>query len=103
MTEGEYVLLRSFPFLHYHVRSEGQIVKKDPRLEPPLDGGKTYQYLSDESDENNPAIITREAFVAVQGEMQERNNIINPDGTKVRKDMHYSAKRNSRQIRMWCW
>jgi len=63
--------------------------------EPQLDGGKTYQYIS---DENNPAIITGEAFVAVQEEMQKRSNIvINPDGTKVRKDTHYSAKRNSRQ------
>lgn len=62
--------------------------------ESQLDGGKSYHYIS---DENNPAIIAQKVFDAVQEEMKKRSNIvIKPDGTKVRKDTHYSAKKDGR-------
>ena len=55
---------------------------------------KNYQYIS---EDNNPAIITTDVFISVQEEMKKRSNIVvKPDGTKVRKNTHYSAKRNNR-------
>ena len=62
--------------------------------ESTIDGGKSYQYIS---EDNNPAIITVDVFISVQEEMKKRSNIVvKPDGTKVRKNTHYSAKQNNR-------
>ena len=62
--------------------------------ESAIDGRKTYQYIS---EGNNPAIITADVFASVQEEMKKRSNIVvRSDGTKVRKNTHYSAKRNNR-------
>lgn len=59
-----------------------------------LDGSKVYQYIS---DGNNPAIISKHVFDSVQEEMKKRSNVvISPDGTKVRKDTHYSTRKDNR-------
>lgn len=45
------------------------------------------------ASDHHPAIIEKEVFLEVQAERARRSNIVvNADGTKKRKDTHYSFK-----------
>lgn len=45
------------------------------------------------ASDHHPAIIEKEKFLKVQAERARRSNIVvNADGTKKRKDTHYSSK-----------
>ncbi len=58
-----------------------------------LDNGKNdVCYLA---EDNNPAIITKETFQAVQLEKQRRSNVIKSKEGTQRKNTKYSSKRKS--------
>lgn len=56
-----------------------------------LDDGKHDLYYL--SEENNPAIISKETFQAVQIEKQHRSNVIKTEDGKHRKSKKYSSKK----------
>ena len=53
-------------------------------------GNSEVQYLS---SDNNPAIILKEVFEAVQIEKARRSNVIKDENGSQRKDKKYSSKR----------
>lgn len=56
-----------------------------------LKSGKSeVQYLS---SDNNPAIISKEAFEAVQIEKNRRSNVTRDENGSRRKDKKYSSKK----------
>lgn len=56
-----------------------------------LDNGKHDSYYRAEN--NNPAIISKETFQAVQHEKQHRSNVIKGEDTSQRKSKKYSSKK----------
>ena len=54
-----------------------------------LDNGKHDSYYRAEN--NNPAIISKETFQAVQHEKQHRSNVIKGEDTSQRKSKKYSS------------
>ncbi|MCB8817563.1 recombinase family protein [Desulfosporosinus shakirovi] len=56
-----------------------------------LDNGKHDAYYL--SEENNPAIISKEAFQAVQIEKQNRSNVTKAEDGSKRKSKKYSSKK----------
>ena len=56
-----------------------------------LDNGKHDSYYRAEN--NNPAIISKETFQAVQLEKQHRSNVIKGEDTSQRKSKKYSSKK----------
>jgi hypothetical protein len=56
-----------------------------------LDDGKhDSHYLA---EENNPAIISKETFQAVQIEKQHRSNVTKAEDSNQRKSKKYSSKK----------
>ncbi|ETA81383.1 recombinase [Youngiibacter fragilis 232.1] len=55
-----------------------------------LDNGKYESYYRVEN--NNPAIISKETFQAVQIEKQQRSNVIESEEGNKRKNKKYSSK-----------
>ena len=56
-----------------------------------LDDGKHESYYLSEA--NNPAIITKEMYQAVQIEKQRRSNVIKGEDGSQRKNKKYSSKK----------
>lgn len=54
-------------------------------------GNSDVQYLS---SDNNPAIISKEIFEAVQVEKAKRSNVVKSYDGKQREDMKYSSKKH---------
>ena len=55
-------------------------------------GNRDVQYLS---SDNNPTIISKEVFEAVQIEKAKRRNVVEGDDGKKRKDKKYSSKKRN--------
>ena len=53
-------------------------------------GNNDVQYLS---SDNNPAIISKEVFEAIQVEKDKGRNVVKDDDGKHRKDKKYSSKK----------
>lgn len=58
-------------------------------------GNSDVQYLS---SDNNPTIISKEVFEAVQIEKAKRSNVVEGDYGKKRKDKKYSLKNRNYDI-----
>jgi hypothetical protein len=56
-----------------------------------LDNGKHDAYYLAEG--NNPAIISKETFQAVQIEKQQRSNVIKSEDSNQKKSKKYSSKK----------
>ena len=66
--------------------------KHDDNVKLMKSGNSDVQYLS---SDNNPTIISKEVFEAVQIEKAKRSNVVEGDDGKKRKDKKYSSKKRN--------